>query len=765
MGRQVSPVQINTFVGGLVTEGNLLNFPLNATTDEVNMEITSEGYRFQRVGFKAENNYTALPSCVYQPGQTLARSTFLWIAPGGYDDQQICVVQIGNYLGFHRIKSATISSETLYTKSLDTQTYSTTCGIESIDGTLVVATGEQDVIVFTYDGSSIEETVKPIHIRDFFGVEDKLTTGENLLDPQNFQVRPRVLTRQHMYNLRNQTFALPRMRGDANVDTVTDPIAEFHGASGGVYVPPFPGGSVVDSQDGAGFPSNADNLVAFLQADANLVTNRTAERFKSFDMFSTKPPNFKAPTGYFIIDAFRRGQSREEELSKLKSRNPKLIVDVAGTLPTDEAPDGPTVLGKYAGRVWYAGMTSQVTGGDSESPRYNSYVFFSQIVNNPERITRCYQQADPTHYLDPELVDDDGGFVKIDGAYGITKLVTVGTFLFVFAANGVWAITGIDNNTFTATGYSISKVSEFGCINGRSVVIYNESVFYFGEEAIYLLSQDQIGNWGVQDISEATIKTLYLSLSPEQRVNASGYYDYRTNSVRWVYGVDATNTQNKGQDTGNELILNVKFQAFTVNRFVRDSSVFGVIAATAGQKFTGEEFLEVTVGGEAVTVDGITVTTENVNRILDPREGLYIILLGINGDNKFTYTFGGYDNSTLQDWGISIPEAYLITGPVNGGDGRLRKNVPYLTAHFPSEGSNLSCLLSARWGWSNSLASGKWSSKRSVYRNADDNFSVVTTRNKIRGFGPAVSFLFESDGVLPLKIYGWEFNLQSNTDE
>lgn len=747
MGRQVSAVQINTFVGGLITEGNTLNFPLNATSDEVNMEITSEGYRFQRDGFKAEDNFVALPASTPQAGQILARNAFLWPAPGGYDQEQICVVQIGNYLGFHKVQSGGISSATLHTKDLDISTYSVVCGMEVIDGYLVVATGEQDILIFQYNGSAITEFSRPLYIRDFFGVED-IFSGDNLLSPLNLQVRPNTISKPHAYNLRNQTFALPRMRGDADVTTVTDPIQEFFTASAATK-----------------YPSNADNLVSFLQADANLTTNRTIERFKSTDMFRTAPPNFKAPTGYFIIDAFRRGASRESQLALLFSRNPEITVKPAGTLPVDESPDGPLVVGRYAGRVWYGGMTARVNNGDAESPSYNSYLLFSQIVDNVEKINRCYQQADPTHYLDPELVEDDGGFLKLDGAYGIKRLVAIGTFLFVFATNGVWAVTGLDENTFSATSYTVRKISDFGCINGASVVVYNQSVFYFGDEGIYFLTTDQVGAWVVQDLTENTIKSTYLSLTPSDRKTACGYYDYKTTSVRWIYGVSATNLATKGQDTGNELVLNLKFQAFTVNEFLRDSSVFGPLAVAEGQKFTGEDELPVTVGGVPVTVGGIDVTITNPEPVLDPRQGLYLILLGVNESNKFTYTFGGYDDTTNVDWGVGMPRAFLITGPVNGGDGRLRKNVPYLTTHFPSQGDDLSCLISAQWGWSNNLNSGKWSSKRSAYRNPNANFDVVTTRNKIRGYGPAVTFRFESDGIKPLRIFGWEFNLQSNTDE
>jgi hypothetical protein len=572
-----------------------------------------------------------------------------------------------------------------------------------------------------------------------------------------------------MYNLRNQTFALPRMRGDANVVTVTDPISEFYYASGATYGSALPSsGDIEDSQDSpASFPSNSDNLVSFYQADSVLSVSRTTERFKSYDMFQTKPPNFRAPMGYFVIDAFDRGTSRESEISRLIARNPLLTVDPSGTLPSDRTPNGPLCLGRYAGRVWYGGMSSKVIDGDGQSPRYESYLFFSQIVNNPNQINRCYQQADPTHYLDPDIADDDGGFIKLDGAYGIKRLVTIKTSLFVFAENGVWRVSGLEDNTFTATSYSISKVSDLDCVNGSSVVIYNDNCFYFGEEAIYILTQNQLGEWVVDNLTEETIKSFYRGLSTDSRNMAHGYYDYKTSSVRWIYGTSIEDITEKGNSTGFELVFNTRYKSFTKNAFHPTSSVFGPITVAEGRQFTGSEFLSVTANNVQLTANSVNLTTPNTNRLLSPSEGFYCILTNVNSSNEVEYTFGGYDETTNIDWSETLPEAYLITVAITGGDARTTKSSRYLSVHFPNLSTNNSCLVSSRWGWSTDVSTGRWSSTRSAYRYSSkfDNIGVVTSRNIIRGSGKAVSFKFESDGSQPLNIYGWEFDLDATGNE
>ena len=107
-----------------------------------------------------------------------------------------------------------------------------------------------------------------------------------------------------------------------------------------------------------------------------------------------------------------------------------------GTLPQDETPGGATVVGEFAGRVWYGGFSGDVINGDAKSPKLSSYVAFSQLVNNPTMITLCYQAGDPTSDVEPDIIDTDGGFIRLNNAYGIKSFTNLGTSFFVGAANG-----------------------------------------------------------------------------------------------------------------------------------------------------------------------------------------------------------------------------------------------------------------------------------------------------------------------------------------
>lgn len=86
------------------------------------------------------------------------------------------------------------------------------------------------------------------------------------------------------------------------------------------------------------WPSNGDNVNFFLIADSNFVSNRTVERFNPGSMADTPPYNTRAPSGYFIIDAMDRGNSREQKFSELTNRHDPLQWRPSVNLPPDRTP-------------------------------------------------------------------------------------------------------------------------------------------------------------------------------------------------------------------------------------------------------------------------------------------------------------------------------------------------------------------------------------------------------------------------------------------
>lgn len=723
MSRQRTPVQVNQFIGGFNTEANPLTFPENNSVDEANVEMTSRGTRKRRDGFDTETNYSIVDTGVtYSTSLKLGRSQFRWENPGGSTSRQFLVVQIGNYLAIHDADAVPISTSVLYSFTFNTSTYSTDFSYASVDGHLVVMTGLKTPSVFSFDGTTITKTDITLLVRDFWGVEASNGSGLVYTDPANVAFRPTVGGSAHTYNLRNQTFALPRMEGDADTTTIIDPIAEFFAASGSKY------------------PSNADTIIPHLVADANRTTNRTVERFNAGSMVATPPGNSFSPKGYFIIDALTRGASRLAQEALLRSRNPTLSV-VVSSLPADTTPGGPTVVASYAGRAWYAGFSGVVTSGDSQSPHLDTYLLFSRLVQNKSDIGRCYQEGDPTSNIDPDIVDTDGGFVKIEGLNSVKALIPLESSLFIVAQNGVWRITGTDENSFTATGYSVAKITSDGCISAQSVVAIPQGIVYWGEDGIYIVSQNEAGLWVSQSLTRTTIQTFYEKLSSDDKRSVVGFYDATDPSIRWMYGNGLQLRQGI-----SELIFNLKFQGFTKNSIGAVSEVFGPLTA----------------------VGGVNRVTPAFVRIV-PKQAFYVIV--VTPSPTLRYTFGGYKEGTIMDWvtwgGIDSP-AYLISGTTNKGSARLVKNVPFLTAFFEqTHAQDSSCLVQAQWDWTTDSLAHRWSVPRQAYRpiRIDTGTTMVTTRNRIRGNGKSIAFKFSSETDKPFHLYGWEFNIEATTEE
>ena len=762
MARVSTQAEINGFEGGLVTDKNPLQNSPNTTSAESNMSINTDSSRSRRLGFDFETSYTEIDSSVVlQPslGQ-LGSSMFNWKNAGGDVDKELMVVQVGGSLKIFDLDNTPITSEVIYQEGF-TGVYSNVFNYAVVDGILVVGTGLKEVVSYEYDGGTITKTVTDLLIRDLFGVESVADSVE-LTSPQNFQYRPATLPDEHTYNLRNNTFALPRY--NAGNEVLVDPIDAFFDEAGK-------------------YPSNSDNLLEYLFADANDSGNRNIERFWPIDMRDTPSTSSQSPKGFFIIDALERGKSRLEEVQKLVDNNPSLTKTLT-TLPSDRTPDGATVVTEHAGRVWYGGFSAKVLDGDIKSPRMSSYVLFSRLVRDSSDIGRCYQDSDPTSPVDNAIVDTDGGFIRIDGAYDIKAMISVSSHIIVFAKNGVWTISGGDSDGFKATDYTVRKVSSNGLDAARSVVAVDDSVMYWGEESIYLLNVDQVSTeYSSRDITTTVIKDFFLDIPLNDRKTCSGYFDKYTRKVYWVYSSGTLEGTKSSQ-----LLFNIDFNAFTVYDVNTISgSLPQIVDLGESQPYiAGDLQSQVTSGGVDVVSGGELVVSTTTRRTSSTREVVYLAIRG--SSPTITYSIGAFTDVSYTDWsslGGVDSGAFLTSNGFTGGTSRYEKQIPYLTTFFRQtedaidDSYNLvnqsSCLVSSRWGWSDSQNSNKWSVPRQAYRirrpymgnvgPIDNGETMLVTRNKIRGSGKAIAFHFESEAGKDLHIYGWSFNLNRTDQE
>lgn len=175
MSRGKSAVEVNKFVAGLITEASPLTFPDNASLDEQNFILNRDGSRSRREGFDLEPTSVVINTTMTLPASgDLARSSFKWINAGGNPSSVLVVVQVGQSLNFFDSSYNVLSQGWVFTYTYDASLAAQRFSYASVDGMLVVATGNKEVDVYIYDpnNNTVSKIQKTLYVRDLFGIQD-----------------------------------------------------------------------------------------------------------------------------------------------------------------------------------------------------------------------------------------------------------------------------------------------------------------------------------------------------------------------------------------------------------------------------------------------------------------------------------------------------------------------------------------------------------------------------------------------------------------
>lgn len=777
MPRVRSEKQYNTFVKGLMTEANPLTYPENASLDEDNFVLKRNGSRERRLGIDYEVGYALKSTGLSLSTVNSTRcSYYKWENPGGDSDISIGVVRVHNSLWFFNLLVDPISEQELNGGSpieiaglnnspIDTAVVNNYFVIVSKDLPIPV------VLYYNKDDQTITQSSIPIQVRDIWGVVDNLALNE----------RPTTLSKLHEYNLLNQGWnrnVQTICDGDTeDVTVVTETLNQYtldqntsgqtlpeYSETDTISYTPIPAISCTFTTI-ARYPSNADIWSLGKVADS---TKKTYAKYSPNNLVKFSVDNVKAPKGSLIIDAFKRGTSRRKLLG-------------TNNLPLDKELGSFSTVAAFSGRVFYAGVESDIVDGDSKSPNFSNYIFYSQIVDNPSKIGLCYQEADPTSDRISDLVDTDGGTIQIPEATKIVKLVPTKGSLLVFAENGVWEIFGNDVKGFSATSQQVNRVAATGCSSPNSIVEVYGTVLAWMKSGIFMFNQDNVnGRYQTQNISLPTIQTLYNDLTDISKNNAKGFFDEKENTVRWMYNdLDNYSEISQVNRYNRELVLDLTLQAFypqsvdtTLGPYIAD---YVDIPSYATSNFQNAVYVgsnEVLKGTEAVAIE----STNLVSRVT---QFGFLTIVGTN------FTFSKYQNSVFMDWqaynGLGINyRSYIVTGHEIFGEILRHKQVPYIWFYFKRTEDGFSeidgflqldnpssCYVKAMWNWTDSANSGQWGSQFQAYafnRNyipsgASDTFDygyeVIVTKRKLRGSGRSLSLLIESEQGKDMKLLGW----------
>lgn len=741
MSRQTLPVEVDRFNAGLFTDANPLTSPAGTMLDAVNVELNIDGSIRRRYGMDYAFNSPSITTNVANADTiNTAITTFTWSNAGGDPNIALYCVQVGQQLTIMTMDDVNVTAANQFSfTSPATQPFS----YAVVDGILVIANNQKTPTTISYDtgAHTFSTSTTTLKIRDLFGVDDGAITTINQVI-----TRPTSLSALHTYNLRNQTWGVPRILGVPAASTTpapTDPITDFKATSSTLY------------------PSNADDLVATLYPDTNNTSNRTVERFFATDLINNPLGNIRAPNGYFIIDALDRGTARN--VQDIANRATYTALTSAGSsCPVDLTPGGPTVVAEYAGRIFYGGFSALLTGGDSASPRMSSYILFTQLVNTVNDLGNCYQEGDPTSKNAPDIIDTDGGFIRINDAYGINYMVNLADSLFIIAKNGVWRVSGGQNNGFTATAYIVDKISDRGCTNTNSVVLVENTLMFWGEDGIYVVKTDQFGDWGATNVTFGHIQTLFNGITPNQKLYVKGCYDSYEHKVKWLY-----NNQLGITAPTIELVYNVALQAFYQHSIDGPADEIQLFSM-----FVGRPYSKLSTTNETITKQIIYLVTKSFAPFL-------------------VFSLANYSNQNFLDFSSIDASAHAVTNYMSQKysdstyqptkDFQRKKQVPYLTVYLENTDKGFttdingdlialgasSCIVQSMWEWTDSSASGRWGRPFQAYRHRrlwwpttsidtfNDGYAVVVTRNKLRGSGRVVSLKFSTEPGKDFHLYGW----------
>lgn len=771
MPQQIAATVENNFTKGLITESTGLNFPENAATDTDNCEYTLIGDVLRRRGINYEINGSTQPTVRGQG----AISSYKWNNAGGDGLTQILVEQIGASLYFYRSSSATVSSPLstqilVSTVSLsnflipgNTLDISLECQYTDGNGYLFIFHPNCDPFYCAYSAGVITGATITVQIRDFVGLPETV--------PSNF--RPVTLTNEHLYNLTNQgwtsgnpwsgvtvsssntvgtgtkTFTigtgLTIVNGTnvqigfglvggfniypagqlAMVGTVTsynsgtgvlvinvygfDP--QFSGnTTSSWWVKPTSIGYLTTWNTAVGnYPSNAD--VWWYFKDASGVFNPTST------IGNVSLGVSQAPQGHYVINAFNQDRSTAAAIANLTPITTSLR---------------PRTGTWFQGRVWYTGVDAQQQAtGDAGYYTWTENIYFSQVVSTPADFGLCYQQNDPTSEQLFDLLPTDGGIIVIQGSGSIYKLFALQNALLVFAANGVWYVTGSQGIGFTANDYTIVKLSSVRSISSTSFINVNGTPMFWNEEGIYSVEAAKQGTsllntplhvnpLEVIPITLGTILTFYSNIPTSSKKYARGDYDPVNYTVQWVYR-DTEATDVHGRYTYNKILnfntSNKAFYPYTVDTSINSINGIRYVDNPGGLNTPDAMFKYIASSATAIG-------------------------------------FADEHDEAYKDWSSINYISYFVTGYKLRGQAIKKFQPQYIQVYTRTNGVASSYKIQGIWDFSNDRKSGRWSTEQLI-TNALTRFDTIFRRHKIRGHGFALQFKITSADGWPFDIQGW----------
>lgn len=734
MAAQAAVKDAFTFVGGLVTEGGYFVTPENTYKEGVNVIPQLDGTLERRNGIDYENSYALYAAGITSDNKDLwAFTTSTWNTVAGSGNRDFIVVQLGRYIHFYKASEDSVSASRNTAFSIDLNNYKVVgntntigtgiCSFASTYGKLIITSQDTYPILVTYTPNVDEE------LWGTFAVS-KIT-----LQTRDFKGIPLIDSSGNTVPL-NEEYTQAQWL--AKGISIADVVYNLHNQGWDNDNTTETRITAYKAANGGKYPANTKSWIYGKNA---------TDDFDSAVLNKQDFGNSPAPKGHFLVDPFENTLYR------------------------------PKVCSFFAGRVWYAGLPDADLLGK---------IYFSQVLEDINKAGNTHQANDPTSEVLSDLLDNDGGVIEIPEAGEIVDLQPLGRGMMVFATNGVWFISGIDQ-AFTAANYAVTRVTPVGCVSGKTIVQVEGTAFYWSTQGIYVIAPSNSIEFVATNINDKNIKTFYQNIPVLSKLYAEGSYNASNKTIYWLYSNNTSATTTTGR-FNKDTILCYDLQLNSWYWFSLDSSV-GVIPVsieTTKETRTATNIYDVVVGDDDV-IAGADNVVANLNNLESTRRQYKLLTLHPVTSNNYSVTFSDFintrDSSTkFKDWytyntaGVE-KQAYFITGYNMGGNGPARtKTGQYLTVFMKRTETSFDasaiplnqsgCKMQSRWDFTDNIYPGKWADEVQVYRQLrpffadpfstfDDGYPLVISKNKLRGRGKAVQFKFASEAGKDMKIVGW----------
>lgn len=465
--------------------------------------------------------------------------------------------------------------------------------------------------------------------------------------------------------------------------------------------------------------------------------------------------------GHYVLDFFTKNRGTASGLSSL-------------TKATDPENSRFRCVESFAGRVFYAGLESAENAGT---------ILFSKLVDTVDDLGICHQQNDPTAEYESDLLDTDGGEIKIPDAIKIQKLYAYQNSLFIFAENGIWQISGVDG-VFRASSYSVNRVSRVGLLTPESFVAAEGVPFWWSRFGIHTMQTDPVSGQGSeQNLTLPTIQSYWDKIESAAKLKVTATYDSINKRIFWSYPNDGEEVTAK---LNNFLILDVPLRAFYPWKVSDQSSDTSCVVGVAFYSSYGANELELDVttnsgADDVVTSAGDDVVSTQISTVTtgDPA----IVLICRNGsDDKIT--MGGFTSISFKDWTDTNYDSYAETGYDFVGDVVTKKSAPYIVTYCRLTETGFtgneddgyeavrpsSLLVSSAWDFNETFGTSQEAYRKKFPVVVDPNNlsvynypeTVITSRLKVRGTGRSVRVKYESQEGKDFLLIGWGIILGRN---